>query len=184
MSDDISTLRRILAENRVVAMVSLSASWYRPSHFAAKYLHDHDYRAIPVYPRYEEVLGQRCYRAPKDIVEPVDVVDRYRPARDVPPLAREKPSTSAPRRCGMQPGIVNEEAAPLARGAGLEVIMDRCMKIVFARLIGGLRWVGVDAKVIMKRVEIFLMAFLLLGICFHWVCSKRSSKSTCRSPHR
>ena len=55
----------------------------------------------------------------------------------------------------MQPGIVNEEAAPLACGAGLEVIMDRCMKIVFARLVGSLRWVGVDAKVIMKRVEIF-----------------------------
>ena len=100
MSDDIPTLRRILAENRVVAMVSLSASWYRPNHFAAKYLHDHGYRAIPVYPRYDEVLGQRCCRAPKDNVEPVDVVDRFRPARDVPPLAREKSSTSASRCWG------------------------------------------------------------------------------------
>ena len=53
LSDDIPTLCTILAENRVVAMVSLSASWYRPSHFAAKYLYDHDYRAIPVYPQYE-----------------------------------------------------------------------------------------------------------------------------------
>ena len=72
----------------------------------------------------------------------------------------------------MQPGIVNEEAAPLACGAGLEVIMDRCIKIVFARLVGSLRWVGVDAKVIMKRVEIFLMAFLLLGICSNGYAQK------------
>ena len=72
----------------------------------------------------------------------------------------------------MQPGIVNEEAAPLACGAGLEVIMDRCIKIVFARLVGSLRWVGADARVIMKRVEIFLMAFLLLGICSNGYAQK------------
>ena len=102
MSNDIPTLCTILAENNVVAMVSLSASWYRPSHFAAEYLLDHHgYRAIPVYPpRYQEVLGQRCYPALKDTPEPVDVVDCFRPARDIPPLAREKPSTSAPKCCG------------------------------------------------------------------------------------
>lgn len=75
---------------------------------------------------------------------------------------------------GMQLGIVNEKAAPLARGAGLEVIMDRCMKIVFARLIGGLGWVGVDAKAIRKRVKIVLVAFLLLGICSNGYAQKET----------
>ena len=127
MNDDIPTLRRILAEYRVVAMVGLSASWYRPSYFAAKYLIDHGYRVIPVNPRYEEVLGQRCYPTLKDIPEPVDVVDCFRPARDIAPLARDAVDIGA-KVLWMQLGILNEEAAEIARKAGMEVIADRCMK--------------------------------------------------------
>ncbi len=155
LSDDIPTLRRILAESRAVAMVGLSASWYRPSYFAAKYLLDHGYRVIPVNPRYEEVLGQRCYPTLKDIPDPVDVVDCFRPARDIPPLARDAIGIGA-RVLWMQLGIVNEEAAALARGAGLEVVMNRCMKIEFARLFGGLGWVGVDTKVISGKRSMYV----------------------------
>ena len=155
LSDDIPTLRRILAEHRVVAMVGLSASWYRPSYFAAKYLLDHGYRVIPVNPRYEEVLGQRCYPALKDIPEPVDVVDCFRPAHDIPPLARDAVDMGA-KVLWMQLGIVNEEAAALARDAGLEVIMNRCMKIEYARLFGGLGWIGVDTKVISGKRSMYI----------------------------
>ena len=155
MSDDIPTLRRVLAENRVVAMVGLSASWHRPSYFAAKYLLDHGYRVIPVNPRYEEVLGQRCYPTLKDIPDPVDVVDCFRPARDIPPLARDAVDMGA-RVLWMQLGIVNEEAAALARDAGLEVVMNRCMKIEYARLFGGLGWVGVDTKVISGKRSMYV----------------------------
>ena len=155
MSDDIPTLRRILAENRVVAMVGLSASWYRPSYFAAKYLIDHGYRVIPVNPRYEEVLGQRCYATLKDIPEPVDVVDCFRPARDIPPLARDAVDIGA-KVLWMQLGIRNEEAAEIAREAGLGVIADRCMKIEYARLFGGLGWVGVDPKVISGKRSMYV----------------------------
>ena len=155
LSDDIPTLRRILAEHRVVAMVGLSASWYRPSYFAAKYLLDHGYRVIPVNPRYEEVLGQRCYPTLKDIPEPVDVVDCFRPARDIPPLARDAVDMGA-KVLWMQLGIVNEEAAALARDAGLEVIMNRCMKIEYARLFGGLGWIGVDTKVISGKRSMYI----------------------------
>ena len=70
LSDDIPTLRGILAENRAVAMVSLSASSYRLSHFAVKHLLDHSYYVIPVNPRYEEVFGQRCSLAPKTFPNP------------------------------------------------------------------------------------------------------------------
>src|SRR5688572_15874137 len=65
--DDIPTLRRILNDNRVIAMVGLSANWYRPSYFAAKYMLDRGYRVIPVNPSYEEVLGQKCYARLRDI---------------------------------------------------------------------------------------------------------------------
>ena len=155
MSDDIPTLRRILAENRVVAMVGLSASWHRPSYFAAKYLLDHGYRVIPVNPRYDEVLGQPCYPTLTDIPEPVDVVDCFRPAADIPPLARDAIDVGA-GVLWMQLGIVNEEAAALARGAGLEVIMNRCMKIEYARLFGGLGWVGVDTRVISGKRSMYV----------------------------
>ena len=155
LSDDIPTLRRVLAENRVIAMVGLSASWYRPSYFAAKYpprsrLPRHSGQS-PV----REVLGQRCYPALKDIPEPVDVVDCFRPAHDIPPLARDAIAMGA-RVLWMQLGIVNEEAAATARDAGLEVIMNRCMKIEYARLFGGLGWVGVDTKIISGKRSMYV----------------------------
>ena len=67
MADDIQTLRRILRENRVIAVVGLSANWYRPSFFAAKYMMEHGYTIIPVNPAYKEVLGQKCYASLRDI---------------------------------------------------------------------------------------------------------------------
>ena len=69
--DDIHTLRRILRECRVIAVVGLSAQWHRPSHFAAKYMLEHGYRVIPVNPQYPEVLGQKCYASLRDIPEKV-----------------------------------------------------------------------------------------------------------------
>src|ERR1044071_5182254 len=70
--DDINTLRRILKDTRVIAVVGLSADWYRPSYFAAKYMQEHGYRIIPVNPRYESVLGEKCYKSLRDIPERVD----------------------------------------------------------------------------------------------------------------
>lgn len=144
---DIPTLRRILRENRSIAVVGLSANWHRPSYFAAKYLLDHGYHVIPVNPRYEEVLGQRCYPSLSDVPEKIDVVDIFRRAEDVPPLVDEAIAVGA-RVVWMQLGVVHEEAAARARAAGLDVVMDRCMKIEYARLFGGLNWIGVNTGVI------------------------------------
>ena len=144
---DIPTLRRILKENHTIAVVGLSANWHRPSYFAAKYLLDHGYRVIPVNPRYQEVLGQRCYPSVSEIPEKVDVVDIFRRAAEVPPLVEEAIAVGA-RVVWMQLGVVHEEAAARARQAGLDVVMDRCMKIEYARLFGGLNWVGVNTGVI------------------------------------
>ena len=74
---DIDNLRRILTENKTIAVVGLSANWWRPSFFAAKYMQDHGYRIVPVNPNYDEVLGEKCYERIEDIPDPVDVVDIF-----------------------------------------------------------------------------------------------------------
>lgn len=155
MTDDIPTIRRILKENHTIAMVGLSADWFRPSFFAAKYLQDHGFRVIPVNPRYEEILGEKSYARVQDIPEPIDVVDCFRKPEDIPPLADAAIEVGA-KVLWMQLGIVNEEAAAKAEEAGLEVIMNRCMKIEFARMFGGLNFVGVDTKIISAKRPMWL----------------------------
>jgi predicted CoA-binding protein len=147
---DIQTLRRILKENHTLAVVGLSANWYRPSYFAAKYMMDHGYRVIPVNPEYTEVLGQRCYPGLRAISEKVDIVDCFRRPEDIPPLIDDAIAIGA-RVLWMQLGIVNHDAAARARAAGLDVVMDRCVKIEHARLFGGLNWVGVNTRVISAK---------------------------------
>src|SRR4051812_1847342 len=148
--DDIPGLRRILAQTKSIAVVGLSAHWYRPSHFAAKYMQEKGYRVIPVNPAYTEVLGQRCYPDLASIGEPVDVVDCFRKPQDIVPIAREAVATGA-KVLWMQLGIRNEEAMRIALDAGLDVVVDRCVKIEHARILGGLNWAGVNTGVISAR---------------------------------
>jgi len=147
---DIETLRRILATNRTIAVVGLSADWYRPSYFAAKYMQEHGYRIIPVNPKYKEILGERCHASLLDIPEKVDMVDVFRRTDDVPPIARQAVEIGA-KTLWQQLGVVSDEADRIAREAGLDSVMDRCVKIEHARLFGGLNWVGVNTRVISAK---------------------------------
>ena len=148
--DDINDLRRILRNNKVIAVVGLSADWFRPSYFAAKYMQEHGYRVIPVNPKYREILGEKCYPSLRDIPEPVDIVDVFRKTADVMPIAEDAIRIRA-KVLWQQLGVRNEEAAAKARAAGLETVMDRCVKIEHGRLFGGLNWVGVNTKVISAK---------------------------------
>ena len=148
--DDINTLRRILKENRVIAVVGLSADWYRPSFFAAKYMQEHGYRVIPVNPKYGSILGEKCYRSLRDIPERVDIVDVFRKSEDVMPIAEDAIAIKA-KVLWQQLGVRNEGAAAKARAAGLETVLDRCVKIEHGRLFGGLNWVGVNTRVISAK---------------------------------
>jgi predicted CoA-binding protein len=148
--DDINTLRRILKESRVIAVVGLSADWYRPSYFAAKYMQEHGYRVIPVNPKYDSILGEKCYRSLRDIGERVDLVDVFRKTEDVMPVAEEAIAIGA-KVLWQQLGVKNEAAAAKARAAGLETVLDRCVKIEHGRLFGGLNWVGVNTRVISAK---------------------------------
>ena len=150
MADDIPTLRRILRAARTIAVVGLSAEWHRPSFFAAKYMQEHGYRIVPVNPRYTEILGERCHASLETIEVPVDIVDVFRRTEDVLPIARQAIAIGA--KClWQQIGVKNLEAARLASEAGLDVVMDRCVKIEHARLFGGLNWAGVNTRVISAR---------------------------------
>jgi len=153
----IADLRRILGSCHTVAVVGLSPQWHRPSYFAAKYMQAHGYRIVPVNPGASEILGERAYPSVTAAAQAlaaegraIDMVDCFRRSEDIPPLADEAIAIGA--KClWLQLGVVNEAAAAKARAAGLDVVMDRCVKIEHARLFGGLNWAGVNTRVISSR---------------------------------
>ena len=146
---------RILTENNTIAMVGLSADPMRPSHFAAIYMQSEGYDIIPVNPRYAggTILGQTVYSSLREIPRPVDIVDVFRRPSETPELAREAIAIGA-KVFWLQLGVINEEAAEIAREGGLEVVMDRCVKIEHARFFGGLNLVGMNTGVITSRRKI------------------------------
>jgi predicted CoA-binding protein len=148
--DDIAGLRRLLRDCRTIAVVGLSANWYRPSYFAAKYMQDKGYRIIPVNPNYRDVLGQKCYPDLRSIPDSVDIVDCFRKPEEMVAIARDAVAIHA-RLLWMQLGIRNLDAAKIADDGGLEVVMDRCVKIEHARILGGLNWAGVNTGIISAR---------------------------------
>lgn len=150
MIDDVAGLRRILMQNRTIAVVGLSANWHRPSYFAAKYMLEHGYTVIPVNPAYREVLGQKCYASLREVPQPVDIVDCFRRAEDIPAIADEAIAVGA-KVLWLQLGVINREAVRKAEAAGLDVVMDRCVKIEHARLFGGLNWFGVNTGIVSSK---------------------------------
>ena len=150
--NDHAALRRILRVCRTIAVVGLSAEWHRPSYFAARYMQQQGWRILPVNPRYagQQVLGMPCVARLEDIAEPVHMVDVFRRSEDVGPIAASAIALGA--RClWQQLGVVNLEAAAAARAAGLDAVVDRCVKIEHARLFGGLHWAGVNTGVVSAR---------------------------------
>ena len=151
---DIETLRRILATSKTIAVVGLSADWYRPSYFAAKYMQEHGYRIVPVNPKYPEILGETCYASLNEAAAgcgaKIDIVDCFRKSLDIEPLAKDAIAIGA--SClWQQLGVVNLQADALVRAAGLDSITDRCVKIEHGRLFGGLGWAGVNTGVISAK---------------------------------
>ena len=145
----IRELRRILGSCRTLAIVGMSPQWHRPSFFAGKYMQAHGYTIVPVNPTATEILGERCYPSVTEAAKHhrIDMMDCFRKSEDIPPIADEAIAIGA--KClWMQLGVVHEGAAAKARAAGLDVVMNRCVKIEHARLFGGLNWAGVNTRVI------------------------------------
>jgi len=148
--EDIAGLRSILATSKVIAVVGLSAEWFRPSFFAAKYMLEHGYTVIPVNPRYSAILGRKCCASLRDIASKVDIVDVFRRSEDVLPVAEDAIAIGA-KVLWQQIGVKNFEAARKAEAAGMLSVVDRCVKIEHARLFGGLNWAGVNTRVISAK---------------------------------
>ena len=146
----VAYLRRILKDNHTIAVVGLSADWYRPSYFAAKYMQEHGFRIIPVNPKYTEILGERCYPDLKSIPEKVDIVDVFRKSEDCAPIAKDAAAIGA-KALWLQIGVMNDEARQTAEAAGMDFVQNRCVKIEYARLFGGLSWFGVNTRIISAR---------------------------------
>jgi uncharacterized protein len=141
---------RILERYRRIAMVGLSSNPFRPSHFAAIYLLSEGYDVIPVNPREPEVLGRKSYPSVAAVPDPIEVVDIFREPAAVPAIVDEAIARNA-KVVWMQLGVIHDEAAARALHAGLEVVMDRCMKIEHARFFGGLNTIGMNTAVITSK---------------------------------
>ena len=124
----------LLKKYKTIAVVGLSPKENRPSNQVAKYMKKAGYRIIPVNPGQNEILGEKCYPDLESIPEPVDIVDIFRRSEDIPPVVESAIRIKA-KVVWMQEGIVNEEAAGVARTAGLQVVMDACMRATHQRLI-------------------------------------------------
>jgi predicted CoA-binding protein len=141
---------RMLERYKRIAMVGLSSNPFRPSHFAAIYMLSEGYDVVAVNPREKEVLGRPSYGSLRDVPGPVEIVDIFREPKAVPGIVEEAIAVGA-KVIWMQLGVIHEEAAERARAAGLEVVMDRCVKIEHARFFGGLTTIGMNTGVISSR---------------------------------
>ncbi len=121
-------LASIIRNSRIIAVVGLSDNPQRPSYGVASYLMEHGYRIIPVNPNLSEWKGIRAYPSLLEIPEKIDIVDIFRKSEFVEAIVGEAITIGA-KTIWMQLGVINEEAAEKARNAGLEVVMDKCMKI-------------------------------------------------------
>jgi predicted CoA-binding protein len=146
---------RILTSYRNIAMVGLSSNPYQPSSFAGIYLAANGYNIVPVNPSQagKTILGQRVFGRVDEIDKPVDIVDVFRPAAEVPEIARQAIKIRA-KVLWLQLGVISDEGAEIARDAGLEVVMDRCCKIEHARFFGGLRIIGLSTGVLTSRLAL------------------------------
>lgn len=153
-SDEV--IRNILRSTKTIAMVGASGNEMRPSYFAMKYLLDKGFLIRPVNPSLagKEILGQTVYASLHEVPAPIDMVDIFRASDVALPIVKE--ALGERDRLGlktiwMQLGVINENAAALAREAGLTVIMDRCPKIEYGRMSGEISWMGVNRKLIDNR---------------------------------
>src|SRR6266849_7348933 len=158
-SYDDSYIRGILNTVKTIAMVGVSANTSRPSYFAFKYLLERGYRMISVNPGLagQELLGQKVYGKLADIPEPVDMVDIFRASQYAVGIVEEALALGPrPQVIWMQLGIRSDEAAKLAEGNGLEVVMNRCPKIEYGRLSSEIAWMGVNTRTITaKKAQLF-----------------------------
>jgi predicted CoA-binding protein len=132
---DEATIRALLREMKRVVVVGLSPKPQRDSHRVARYLQEHGYEVVPVYPREETILGETVYRRVRDVPGPIDLVDVFRRSEHLPAVFDDVLASPA-RAIWTQLGCVDEDGAARAREQGLTVVMNRCVMVDHARILG------------------------------------------------
>lgn len=132
---DEEQIRHLLESARRIAVVGLSPKPHRDSHRVARYLQERGYEIVPVYPREEQILGQRVYRRLQDVPGTIDLVDVFRRSEELVQVAKDAVAAGAPA-LWFQLGCVNEEAARLAAVSGITLVMDRCLMVDHSLLLG------------------------------------------------
>ncbi len=140
-------IREILHTARTIAIVGLSSNQLRPSNFVGFYLKRHGYTVVPVNPNEREVFGHKAYVSLSDIPFHVDVVDVFRAPAAVPAIAEEAVRIGA-SALWLQFGVISAEGARAASDGGLNVVVDRCMKVEHARHMGRMHWLGFNTGVV------------------------------------
>jgi len=133
--DQDQMMKDILLSTKTIASVGLSSNTEKESYWIVSYLKEQGYHVIPVNPTATEILGEKAYPDLESVPEKIDVVQVFRKSEDVPPIVDDAIRVGA-KVVWMQEGIVNYEAAEKAREAGLQVVMDACMRATHRRLIG------------------------------------------------
>lgn len=162
-----SYIRSILSETKTIAVVGASAKTVRPSYFVVKYMISKGYDVIPVNPGQvgNEICGAKVYASLADIDRPIDMVDIFRSSDAALGVVKEALMLAPlPKTIWMQLSVYNEDAATLAQEAGIQVVMDRCPKIEYARLAREIGWVGVCSGVISSKKPRLQKGFQRFGI--------------------
>jgi uncharacterized protein len=147
---DANVIREILHTARTIAIVGLSSNPLRPSNYVGFYLQRHGYRVIPVNPNEREALGEKAYPSLAEVPDRIDVVDVFRASQFVPDIAEQAVQVQA-RALWMQFGVISSRGAEIAERGGLEVVMDRCMKVEHARHMGRMHWLGFNTGVVIAQ---------------------------------
>ena len=145
-----ATVRRVLGKSRTVAMVGLSTHRQKASYFVGTYLQGHGFKIIPVHPKAKQILGEPAYPTLLDIEEEVDIVNIFRPPRECPRYAQQSVAIGA-KALWLQLRLISEDAAKIASEAGLDVIMDRCIKMEHGRYDGTMHFVGMNTGIVTAR---------------------------------
>ena len=147
---DPRTIRKIFSYARTIAIVGLSPNRLRASFFVGQYLQYRGFRIVPVNPTADEILGEKSYPSLSEIPFQVDVVDVFRDPAAVPEIAEQAIRIGA-GGLWLQFGVIAPEAAARAVAAGLDAVMDRCMKIEHGRYFGEMHWFGLNTGLVISR---------------------------------
>ena len=138
-------IQRALFGAKTIAVVGLSPNDLRASYFVGYYLKRHGYRVVPVNPRELEILGEKSYKSLADVPGHIDIVNVFRAPEALPGIAREAVQIGA-GTLWCQFGVINEEGAGIAEAGGVNVVMDRCIKVEHARYVGRMHWLGFNTQ--------------------------------------